>query len=398
MRVRVRLALLGLVAASALTATADEPAPLLKPVVPAGTGVRVRLPVTPGFPEVVSFPAQVRAGKGLQVVGLSEWVDVKVAYDTLSNPSYVSATKLASWGYVVPKGAREFVLPELLIPAAQIAGKLEKPKDKGKDKEKEKDGDSKSNDVTVRLTNVKFVVIPEEPTKDGKIHFCDLCLSSTSLLGTNERAMEPRLSFGDKFLELTVPQGLVKHLGTGTVAVPDVTANNDAKLVVAVAPTTARNGRPATFTYAAVNGQDAFKTGDGKAVQVNVEVASINNLPDGVRLSIGAARPLKVEIEKKAGMVGTGVDTKSEFAPGKIAELRIGLLTGPGLKTQKDLVIKDVPVFIDMNRSEPYIHIGQKFLDTYFADAVYSNAGDGWKLHGRVNPDLLFDIKTRKKP
>jgi hypothetical protein len=40
--------------------------------------------------------------------------------------------------------------------------------------------------------------------------------------------------------------------------------------------------------------------------------------------------------------------------------------------------------------------ITQKFIDTYLTDAVYAADKDGWKLHGRIAPDLLFDIKTRK--
>ena len=67
-----------------------------------------------------------------------------------------------------------------------------------------------------------------------------------------------------------------------------------------------------------------------------------------------------------------------------------------GMKTVKDLVIRDLEVSVDKNLSPGYMLIGQKFIDAYYADAVYTYGGDGWKLHGRINPDMLFDIKTRK--
>ena len=384
MRVRGRLALSGLAvvfAAALASSAADEPAPLLKPVTPAGTNLRVRIPVTPGFPKVVSFPAKVSNGKQKSAL-----LDVNVAYDALPNPSYVSAKKLESWGYVVAKGAREFVLPELHIAAAQIAGKMGKGNDKG-------------SDVVIRLTNVRLTVIPETAAKDDTIHFNDMTLSPTTFFQGGERTMEPRLSFADKFLELTVPATLVKRPGTDDVSAPEVTVSQDAKLVPAVGPTTVRGSMPA-FTYASINGQDSYKKPDGKTVvPVNVAVSSITNMSDGVMVTLGLARGVKIEFDQAAaGQAATGVEGKSEFLPGKIKELRLGLLTGPGLKAQKDIVIKDLPVMVDRNQSEGYMLIGQKFLDTYFTDAVYTNAGDAWKLYGRVDPELLFDIKTRKKP
>ena len=376
MRARNRLAPLGLavVFSATLASAADEPAPLLKPVIPAGTNLRVRLPVTPGFPKVVSFPAQVPNGKKK-----SQLMDVVVAYDTLANPSYISAKKLVLLGYD-PGKAKEFVLPELLVPAAQIAPKV-----------------AKEADVVVRFTNLKFIVVPETASMDDTIHFCDMSLSGSTLFQNREQALEPRLSFADKFLELTVP-ATTRRLGSDGFGVPEVTANGDAKLVAAVGPMTLREGRPG-FTVASINGLDSYKTADGKIHPVNVSVASINNLPDGVRLSVGLARGMKVEMDPaNTGKVGNDVVAKREFIPSKLNELRLGLLTGPGLKVQKELVIKDVPVYIDMNRTDPYFHIGQKFLDTYFVDAVYTYAGDGWKLHGRVNPELLFDPKPKIDP
>ena len=392
MRIRSRLALLGLAvvfSAALVSSAADEPAPLLKVVTPAGTNLRVRIPVTPGFPKVVSFPAQVPNGKKK-----SELMDVHVAYDALPNPSYISAKKLESWGYTVPKGAREFVLPELLITGAQIA-----PNPANPPKGAKAGNELKGSDVVIKLTNVKLTVVPEAAAKDDSIHFNDFSLSATSLFGNNERTMEPRLSFADKFLELTVPVANVKRPGTETVSAPEVSVSPDTKLAPAFGPTMMRSGLP-VFVFASINGQDTYTKPDMKTiVPVNVSVSSITNMSDGVMVTLGLARGVKIEMEANAaGQMATGVEAKSEFIPGKIKELRLMLMTGPGMKTQKDLVIKDLPVMIDKNQSEGYMLIGQKFIDAYFTDGVYSNAGDGWKLHGRVNPELLFDIKTRKQP
>jgi hypothetical protein len=377
MRVRARLAPLGLaVLFSAALAAADDPAPLLQPVAPAGKSLRVRLPVTPGFPKSMTLPGRLPNGKKK-----SELLDVTVALDCLPNPSYVTTKKLEEWGYDVPKG-KEFVLPELLIATAQIAPKP-----------------AKGSDVVVRLTNVKFTVVTPAANSDGTIFFGDLVVSSTALFGGAERTTEPRLSFGDKFLEWTVPPTAVKRPGGDGVKAPEVTGKADAGVVPAYGALTVRGGPP-VFAYAAINGMESYKTADGKVIPVYVSVSSVTNMPSGVSVTLGLQRGCKVEIDQAAaGVGGTGVESKTEFLPGKIKELRLGVNTGPGLKTGKDLVIKDLPVQIDRNQSEGYMLIGQKFIDAYFADGVYAADAAGWKLHGRVNPELLADPKTRpKKP
>jgi hypothetical protein len=379
MRFRPRLALIGpaLVFAAALAAPAADappPPPLLKPVVPAGTQqLRVRLPLTPGFPKTMSFEAQVPRNK------TKEPIDVRAALDTLPDKSYVTAKKLESWGYDVPKD-KEFLLPELTFTAVQTAPKP-----------------MKGHDAVVRLTNLKLTVVDAPASSDNTVHQCDLSLSARTLYLGNERAMEPRVAFGDKFFELTVPTAIAKRPGTDGAALADVTAAADAKLVPAYAPMTLRAGLQ-VFNYAAVNGQTAYKTADGKSIPVSVAVASIVNVPPGVVVTIGLARGCKVEIDQGApATAATGVDVKSEFIPAKIKELRLGVNTGPGMKTVKDLVLKDLPVLVDKNQSEGYLLIGQKFMDEHFADAVYAGTADGWKLHGRLDPALLLDIKTRPK-
>jgi hypothetical protein len=73
-------------------------------------------------------------------------------------------------------------------------------------------------------------------------------------------------------------------------------------------------------------------------------------------------------------------------------------MTGPGLKTQKDIVIKDLTVYIDKSNSGHYVHLAPRFMETYFKDPIYTCGADGiYQLHGRLKPDLLQDIKTRAK-
>jgi hypothetical protein len=358
---------------AALAPAADEPPPLLKPAAPGEGLVRFRLPVTPGVPKTMSFAAQVPNGKKK-----GDPIDVQVAFDTIPDKSYVSAKTLQSWGYDVPKN-KEFVLPALTFTAAQIAP----PPKKGRD-------------LVVRLPNIKLTVVESTASKDGTVRMCDLSVSALSLYLGHERTTEPRVSFADKFLELNVLEAAVKRPGTDDAPLPEITAA-DPKLVPAYAPQTVRNGLN-VFEYAAVNGQTSYKTADGKTNPVNVLVGSIMNVPDGVVLSLGLARGCKVEMDQAAvGLDAVGVEAKSEFIPGKVKELRLAVRTGPGLKAVKDLVLKDLPVLVDRSQSEGYMVVGQGFTDKHFADAVYAGGADGWKLHGRLDPALLLDIKTRPK-
>lgn len=366
----------GLLAALAAPA-ADDPNGLLKPVAPSGAGARVRVVVTGGCPETTQIKAQVPHGKKK-----SDLIDVSVALDTQPGKSYVSAKMLESWGYEVPK-SKEFVLPELLISGAQAAPV---PKKGGRD-------------VTIRLTNVKLAVVEAPAGTQDKVYTCSLSLSATELFKGGERAIEPRFAFADKFLEMTVPGAALKRAETSDAPLPGVTADPAPGRIPAAGPTVMRNGLP-VFAYASVNGMTEYKLGNGTPVPVNVGVASINNWNTGVVVTIGLARGCKVKMEqgKDAG-TGTGVESKTEMIPGTIEELRLGLVTGPGLKAQKDLVLKDLPVVIDKNASEGYLWLGPKFIETYFKDGVYASGPDGvWKLHGRCDPELLFDTKTRKKP
>jgi hypothetical protein len=107
-----------------------------------------------------------------------------------------------------------------------------------------------------------------------------------------------------------------------------------------------------------------------------------------------------VEIEQGGDIKGMGATFEAMIAKGKVKELRLGIMTGPGLKTQKDIVIQDLTVWIDKSNSGHFVWLGPQFLSTYLKDDVLACGPDGmWQLHGRIKPDLLQDIKTRpKKP
>lgn len=85
------------------------------------------------------------------------------------------------------------------------------------------------------------------------------------------------------------------------------------------------------------------------------------------------------------------------FAVAKVSELRLGVVTGPGIKGTRDLVLKDVPVAVTDSEDDRVIWFSAKFVEDYFKDGVFGCGPDGaWRLHGRVKTELLEDPKTRK--
>jgi len=156
-------------------------------------------------------------------------LDVRVALDCLPNPSYVTAKKLEEWNYEVPKGAKEVVIPEIQLSTAQLPGAKAA---KG------------GTDTTVKLTNVRLTIITAPGSSDNTVHTGDLTLSFTTLFGPNERAMEPRLSFGDKFLEWTWPVTGVKKLGTSDQTVPIDSSSREAIKHIAHAQFIEYDGAP----------------------------------------------------------------------------------------------------------------------------------------------------------
>lgn|SRR5262245_22251132 len=379
MRVVSRLTLCGLavgLVAMVASSAADDLAPLLKTITPGKSQLRVRIPMTGGTHDISQISGKVSGGGTQQ----KKEFDVRVALSSQPGQCHIAAKKLESWGFPVPKN-REFILPELLIPAVQIAPEAKQ-----------------GRDVVVRFTNIKLQVVDVPAAAMNNIYTCDFSLTITELFKGTEKTMEPRLAFKDEFLELSVNANAVKSLGTNEMAVPEITPDAAPELVPAVGPMTLRNGYP-VFAYASVNGMESYKMANGTVVPVNVKIVSVINWDPGVVISIGLARACKVEMDQSGmGEVGVGVQANTQVLPGKMKEFRLGFYTGPGFKTQKDFVLKDYTVVVDKNSTEGFIWLGRKFITKYFKDGVYATGSDGvWKMHGRLDPELLFDIKTRKK-
>jgi hypothetical protein len=359
----------------ALARAADEPAPLLKPVAPNANSVRVRIATSEEDPGFYHFAARVPKPKGNK----GEMADIKVAFEVRPGKSYVTAKKWQSWGYDIPAN-RTGILPELVIPAAQIAPKL-----------------SKGRDAEVRFPGLRLEII-EPPMGADSVLGCDLLVALNDLTKNADRAFEPRLYFADRFFELTVPSGSVKRPGTGDEPPAEPAVSADASLVPFAGPTTTRG--LAVFTYSAVNGLTHYKTPDGKNQAVSVTISSTTLCPGGVIMSLGTARGCGVELEKGKDLTGTGTDFQTTIVKGTAKELRLGFMTGAGFKTANDFVLKDVTVWVDKNDSGHMIWLGPAFLQEQFTNPVYACGSDGaWKLYGRVKPELLAEIKTRpKKP
>lgn len=353
-------------------AAAQEPAPLLKPVVPPSSGTRVRVATSEADPVFYHFAARVTDPKNKE-----KTFDCTVAFDSLPSKAMVAAKKWKEWGFEVPKD-RTATLPELIVPCQQVAPKP-----------------AKGRDVEVRLANIKVEII--EPPMDGdKVLFCDLLLPMNELTKGADKAFEPRMYFGDKFMEFSVSTGIVKKLGTGedgTLPEPAVSADKD--LLPFSGSMVSYQGTPA-FSYACVDGQQKYMLPSGKMETVNVGLSSTMNWPEGILVTIGTARGLGLTVEDAKDLKGAGAGFEASVGRAKVKEFRLAGLSGSGLKVPKDLVLKDVPVIVDKNNSHHFIWIGTRFLDSHVTDAVYGCDSFGtWRLTGRVKPELLMDPKTR---
>jgi hypothetical protein len=156
----------------------------------------------------------------------------------------------------------------------------------------------------------------------------------------------------------------------------------------------------AVFSFAAINGLVQYKTPEGKDVPVNVTVSSTTRAPGGIIMTISVARGCGVELEKGRDLKGSGTNFETAMARGTVKELRIGSQTGPAFKTPRDLVFKDVTVWVDKNDSGHMIWLGPEFLRGRFKDPVYACGPDGaWKFYGRLKTEDLQEVTTRpKKP
>lgn len=370
MRVALGLTLLTL----SLAFGADEPAPLLKPVAPGRDHIRVRMATLEDGAGFYHIKARVPKAKNKE-----EAVEITVAFECRQGRSCVSVKKWRSWGFDVPAN-RMVVLPELVIPGSQLAPKL-----------------TRGWNVDVKLTNLRLEVI-DPPGNAGTILGCDLFLSLSEVTKNADKSFEPRLYFGDQFLEMTFPTSAIQR-GNGEGTAPgDATVNSDKALVPVTGLMTTRG--PLTFAYASINGHDRQKGADGRDGPLSVTIGSTTNSTSGVVISYSMARAFGIEEVDGKELSGTGTDFKTTISKGVIKELRIGLRTGQEVKTQSDLVLKDVVVWIDKNDKTNAMLLGPKFFREYFQDPVYACDREGvWRLHGRVKPELLKDVKTRpKKP
>ena len=330
------------------------------------------------------FKAQIPKGKGKK----GEMIDVDVGIENMPGKSYVSTKLWQSWGYEVAQNSTtvlsELVVQGSLIPLKPATPKTSPPKTT-----------AKGYDVQVKFPAINLDII-DPPGGAEKVLRCDIYIRWGELTKNSDRTFEPRLYFQDKFLELSVPSSSVKRLGTGDEAPPDPAIATDSDLVVVASPMTIR-GLP-VFAYSAVNGLTQYKTAEGKTELVNVSVSSTTDFPTGIVFTMGTARGCGLEMEQDKDLKTTGATFETRSLKGKVKELRLGVMTGPGLKTQKDIVIKDLTVYIDKSNSGHYVHIGPKFMETYFKDPIYTCGADGiYQLHGRLKPDLLQDIKMRPK-
>jgi hypothetical protein len=376
MRVAPSLAIFtGSVLITAFAGAADELGPLLKPVVPPSTSVRVRITTSEEKESFLHFEAQVPKAKAKK----GEMTDIKVALEVRPGKAYVTAKKWQSWGYEIPAN-KVGVLPELVIRGVQLAPKP-----------------TKGRDLDFRVSGLKVEIV-EPPKNADTILGCDLLVSLRDLTRNSDRLYEPRMYFSDHFVELTVPAASVKRPGTGDDIPPEPGVNPDEKLVPFVGATTTRG--VAVFTYAALNGLSRYRTPDEKEQTVSVTVSSTTRCPGGIAMSLGTARGCKVDLIEGTELKGAGTSFETAIVKGTVKEFRIGFQTGPGLKAQQDLVLKDVTVWVDKNDSGHMVWLGPEFLHSQFKDPVYACGPDGaWKLHGRVMPEKLQDVKTRpKKP
>lgn len=359
----------------AASSAAQEPGPLLKQVVPPASGVRVRVATSEDDPVFYHFAARVPDSKNKD-----KSFDCVVAFDSLPSKAMVALKKWKEWGFEVPAN-RTATLPELVVPCQQVAPKL-----------------TKGRDAEVRLANIKVEII--EPPKDGdKVLFCDLLLPMNELTKGADRAFEPRMYFGDKFMEFTVSAGVVKKLGTGDdTPLPEPAVSPDKNLLPFSGSMVSYQGTPA-FAFASVDGQQKFKLPDGKTETVNVGLSSTMNWPEGILVTLGTARGLGLTVEDAKDLKGLGAGFDATVARAKVKEFRLAVLTGSGLKVPKDIVLKDVTVIVDKSNSQHFVWIGTRFLDAHVTDAVYGCDSFGtWRLSGRVKPELLMDPKTRTPP
>jgi len=361
-RCSLRLAALGsLLAACALGSAADPP-PLLKPVAGTSAAPRLRFPfaVPKNQPPDAQFKALIPKPKGKK----GEYTEILLSVSPYVSGTGHSTQQWKAWGFEVPAD-RLGVLPELVIPGAQLGTA------KG----------AKGRDAEFRVTNLK-VQLGEAPGGEKAGISNALTVPLSVLTGGNDRAAEPRFYMSDRFLELSAPAKAVRKLDTSNVPLGEVTGTDDAKLKAATIPMTG-----AAFNYVSVNGFTQYLRPNGTPERV-VGYLLVGTGGGDIVMTVPMARGCAAQLDKEI-----------EPTSAVVKELRIGPITGPDLKGQRDFVLRDVRVTISNNESASVVYFGPVFVEKYFKDGINACGPDGvWRLHGRVKPEDTDDVKTRIVP
>ncbi|GIW84140.1 MAG: hypothetical protein KatS3mg106_653 [Gemmataceae bacterium] len=162
----------------------------------------------------------------------------------------------------------------------------------------------------------------------------------------------------------------------------------------AVAAVISPKGLP-IFTYVALNGKSRYSLPDGQLMPVRGVVASVLHCPGGIAMTLGTARGCGLDIQPNK-VPGLGTSFKTTLAKAHVQELRLEVFLAPDYTTRRDLLLKDLDVWVDLYDSDHLVWFGPQFWRQHFVDPVYACGPDRtWKLYGRVAPDLLADPKTR---
>ena len=380
----------GLIAMGVQAEPKKLPFPWKATLPPAGA-VRVQVPLTEQGTGRLYFSAQLPLpGGSLQFKNRPKPADaraeidqrttIKVTYDALlGSRSVVSKKKWQQWGFPLPPAGQLATIPELWIPAVQLA-----PNPK------------QHRDVQIRLTNLNVELV-ESPEETCTIFGSDLLLLASDLTRHNEARWQPHLHFSRNYLELTVPQNQIRRLETAEILPREKASGEEIGDEIPVAAVVASRGSP-ILTYVAINGKDEYLLPSGQRMKVRAMVASA--LSCGIAMTMGTARGCGVEITDRE-VPGQGLTFKTTMAKGRIRELRLELFPLPEGSRPRDLVLENLEVWIDLNDSDHWVWLGPDFWRQHFTEPIYVCTPQGsWKVYAFLSPRQLVDPKTRlpRKP
>lgn len=357
-----------------------------KGVIPPAGAVRVRVPMTDQKTGFCHFSARLllpRPKMAGQTATAStdesklREVPITIAFEARPGRSLVSVQKWREWGFDVPPPGQKVTLPELVIPAIQL---LPKPQ--------------RGHDVWIRLTQIALDVV-DLPAGNSTILGSDLLLSISDLTRRAEHRWQPHFHLDELYLDLTVPIAQVRYSGTSELVLRQPPApTKQAGALLPVAVSTAPKGPP-LLSYLSLNGVDRYPLADGRLTPVRGVVASLLNCPGGIALSMGTARACGIEPTEHK-VPGLGVNFKTTIAKARLKELRLELFVGPNYTVPRDLLLKDVDVWIDLQDSDHLVWLGPEFWRNYLTDPIYVCSPNGtWKLYGHVDPQWLADPQSR---